>query len=687
MITKHVRSIASAHGALVAALETAGPVFVLLMRLDIARIFFVSAVLKLSDWDNAVYLATNEYPVTWLAPEHAAALGVTVELVGSILLALGLGARAAAAALLALAVVIHTSFQALPENLFWIVLLAGILTRGAGAISLDHLMADALGHSAVPGAATVRRIADGITRLLGPIQLAAVRLVLAASLVGLAGAFGPPLADLGVAAGVVALLLAVGLGTRLIGAGLMLASAGVAMMGEGTTIYWPFLLATLVFAGPGAVSLDRLVADALHRLAARRDGGNGPRVVIVGAGFGGLAAARGLAGTDARVTVIDRRNHHLFQPLLYQVATASLSPADIAAPIREVLAGQDNAEVRLGRVVGVDRERRQVRLADGAEVPYDFLVVATGAGHDYFGKDQWAEHAPGLKQVDDATRIRRRILLAFERAEAASDPGERRRLMTFVIIGAGPTGVELAGAIAELARFGLRNDFRAIDPASARIVLVQSGPRILPVFPMSLSESARRTLEGLGVEVRTNARVEQVDSDGVLMGNERIPAATVLWAAGVKASPAAAWLSAEADKAGRVKVGPDLSVRGMPNVYAIGDTALMMGLDGTPVPGLAPAAKQAGSFVARAIADRIAGRPPAGAFRYRHMGSLAAIGRKAAVADFGLVRLGGMLAWWLWGAVHVAFLVGARNRLAVVLDWAWSYVTYRRGIRLITGED
>ena len=320
-------------------------------------------------------------------------------------------------------------------------------------------------------------------------------------------------------------------------------------------------------------------------------------------------------------------------------------------------------------------------------LPYDYLVLATGAAHSYFGRDEWATHAPGLKRVEDAVEMRRRLLSAFERAEATDDVEERQRLLTFLVVGGGPTGVELAGAIAELARFGMEKDFRRYDPATARVILVQAGPRVLPTFPEALSAQTRSALEKLGVEVRVGSRVERIDDDGVIVDGERIASRTVLWAAGVVASPAAKWLGAEADNAGRVKVKPDLSVAGLPNVFVIGDTAASNAWNGQSVPGLAPAAKQGGEFVARVIGARVLGQREPGRFVYRHLGSLATIGRKAAVADFGFVRLRGALAWWFWGAVHVALLVGLRNRFSVMLDWFWAYLTFRSGTRLITGGD
>jgi NADH:ubiquinone reductase (H+-translocating) len=411
-----------------------------------------------------------------------------------------------------------------------------------------------------------------------------------------------------------------------------------------------------------------------------------PRVVIVGAGFGGLSAATGLKAAHAAVAVIDRRNYHLFQPLLYQVATAALSPADIASPIRAILRGQDNAEVLLAKVTDIDTERREVVLED-RRLAYEFLILATGARHAYFGHDEWEQFAPGLKKIEDATELRRRILLAFERAEIATEEGERRRLLTFVVIGGGPTGVEMAGAIAELAKMALARDFRRIDPRQARILLIEAGPRILSAFPPKLSAKAERALTRLGVEVRTGTAVTACDEDGVRLGEERIPSACIVWGAGVAASPAAKWLRAARDKAGRVMVGPDLTLPGHPEIFVIGDTAHAAGPDGKPLPGVAPVAKQQGKYVAKVIRARLAGNSAPGPFRYRNLGNLATIGRRAAVADFGWLRVNGRFAWLLWGLVHIYFLIGFRNRLAVLLDWIWAYLTFQRGARLITGSN
>jgi NADH dehydrogenase len=421
---------------------------------------------------------------------------------------------------------------------------------------------------------------------------------------------------------------------------------------------------------PKTVTVDESAKDAL------------PRVVVLGAGFAGLTAVKALAGAPCQVTLIDRRNYHLFQPLLYQVATAALSPADIATPIRSILRRQKNAAVLMARVEGIDRRNRRV-LLDDRTIAYDYLIVATGSRHAYFGHDDWEPVAPGLKKIDDATQIRRRLLLAFEQAETCIDPIERRALLNFVVVGGGPTGVEMAGAIAELARHSLVDDFRAINPAEARVILVEAGPRLLPAFPESLSAESKRALEKLGVEIILGKPVTDCSADGVMVGEHAIPSRTLVWAAGVAASPAARWLEAEKDRLGRVIVEPDLSVPGHPEIFVTGDTAHVPLPDGGTVPGLAPAAKQMGAYAARAIRARIAGQKPA-PFKYRHLGSLATIGRDAAVADLGRFKLKGRLAWLFWGIIHVGFLNTYRSRTLVALQWLWAYITYGRGARLIT---
>ncbi|MEX2149191.1 MAG: NAD(P)/FAD-dependent oxidoreductase [Steroidobacteraceae bacterium] len=410
-----------------------------------------------------------------------------------------------------------------------------------------------------------------------------------------------------------------------------------------------------------------------------------PRVVIVGAGFGGLAVAKGLADAAADITLLDRQNHHLFQPLLYQVATAGLSPADIAWPVRHLLRRQRNLRVMMGEVTGIDPARNVVMLGD-APIAYDWLVIATGATHGYFGHDDWAAHAPGLKSLDDATAIRRRLLLAFEQAEMAASPELCARLLTIAIVGGGPTGVEMAGAVAELARKALALDFREIDPQRTRVLLLEAGPRLLPTFPEELSRYTESALGHLGVEVRLGRAVTHCGPSGVRLGSESIDAGTVIWAAGVSASPAAAWLGVTGDRAGRVPVASDLRAPAHENVFVIGDTALALNPDGRPVPGIAPAAKQEGAYVACSLVARIAGREPPSAFVYADRGLLATIGRKAAVIAYQRIQLKGRVAWWLWGIAHIYFLVNLRNRIIVMTQWLWSYLVFERGARLITGQ-
>ena len=411
-----------------------------------------------------------------------------------------------------------------------------------------------------------------------------------------------------------------------------------------------------------------------------------PHVVVIGGGFGGLYAARALKDVQVDVTLMDRRNHHVFQPLLYQVAMAALSPGDIASPIRWILRRQKNAEVLLAEAARVDVSRRRVILADGGEISYDFLIVATGATHAYFGHDEWRPRAPGLKTLDDALQMRRRVLLAFERAERETDAERRRALLTFVVIGAGPTGVELAGALAEISHQSLARDFRHFDPGSARILLVEAGPSILSTFPPRLRDAARRDLEKLGVEVLTESPVTDVMDGAVMIRGRRVEAETVLWAAGVAASPLGITLGAPLDRAGRVTVGPDLTIAGHPEVFVIGDLAAFLGPDGRQLPGVAQVAIQMGRHAARNISRALENQPYR-PFTYKNLGNMATIGRASAVADFETFTMKGFLAWLAWLFVHILNLIGFRNRLVVMVQWAWAYLTFQRGIRLITGED
>ncbi|XQA70113.1 NAD(P)/FAD-dependent oxidoreductase [Xanthomonas sacchari] len=411
-----------------------------------------------------------------------------------------------------------------------------------------------------------------------------------------------------------------------------------------------------------------------------------PHLIVVGGGFAGLWATRALARTPLRITLIDRRNHHLFQPLLYQVATAGLSAPDIAAPLRQILRHQDNVEVRLGEVVDIDKQARQVRLADGQALAYDYLLVATGATHAYFGHDDWAAHAPGLKTLNDALQLRRHLLLAFERAEAETDPAARAAWLSFAIVGGGPTGVELAGTLAEIARHTLKHEFRHIDPAEARVRLIEAGPRVLSSFPEHLSAKAQQQLEKLGVEVLTGVPVADIDAHGYRIGDAFVPARTVVWAAGVAASPLAKTLQTPLDRSGRVQVQPDLSVPGHPELFVAGDLAALQQADGRPVPGVAPAAKQMGRHVADTLRRRLRGDTASVPFRYADYGNLATIGRMAAIVHLGRLQLSGVLAWWFWLAAHVFFLIGFRNRVVVLLNWAWAYWSYQRAARIILGD-
>jgi NADH dehydrogenase/putative oxidoreductase len=652
--------------------RAAAPVVDLLVRLALAKAFFAPGMFP--------GIGAVDLPTAWPM--------IIVLVLGPGLMAVGLLVRPVALLMLALTLRAQVSGAAQDEHLFWAALFGWYVAHGPASLSLDRLLSNGMKHSPLPLAALAITAGDWVNRTIGPLYVFAIRLWLAAALAAPAPSHTmlPAMQDGMLPSGlltIAAVLLASGLGTPVVAAVLFVAGSGMAMVGSGhgMTIYEPLLLALLAASGAGRYSLDHLIGFWTRRATQMHP--DMPHVVIVGAGFGGMACASGLRHEPVRITLIDRENYNLFQPLLYQVATAALSPADITTPVRAAF--RDNARMRVlrGTITAVDAAARRV-IADGRAIAYDTLVLATGATHGYFGREEWAVYAPGLKSVADATRIRSRILDAFEKAEATEDAARQRKLLTFLICGAGPTGVEMAGAIAELAHNGMAKDFRNFDPASTRILLVQAGSRVLPQFNERLSAFARSSLEALGVEVRTDSRVELIDGDGVVVNGERVAAGTVVWAAGVVASPASTWLGAEADRAGRIKVGPDLSVPGYPDIFAIGDTALSLAWDDQPVPGLAPAAKQGGAYVASVLRARLHGCKPPPPFRYHHQGSLATIGRRSAVADFGRVKVTGAAAWWLWGAVHVLFLVGVRNRLSVMLGWAWSYFTFDVGVRLIT---
>jgi NADH dehydrogenase len=408
------------------------------------------------------------------------------------------------------------------------------------------------------------------------------------------------------------------------------------------------------------------------------------KVVIIGAGFGGISAAKALAKAPVDITVIDRRNYHLFQPLLYQVATADLSPADVAWPIRSIFSRQKNVRVVLSEVQDVDTAAKEV-VGEDTRFEYDYLIVASGAHHSYFGRDEWERHAPGLKRVIDATEIRKRVLMAFERAEISDDPEEQARQLTFVVVGAGPTGVEMAGAIAELAHHALAKDFRNINSRSARIILIEAGPRVLSAFPENLSAKAQKSLEKLGVEVMLDTLVRDITEEGVQLDGSFIPSACKVWGAGVAVKDVGRWLEAETDRSGRVIVGPNLSVPAHPEVSVIGDAAAVAWKEGVDVPGIAPAAKQGGKYVAKRIRNELRGKPAPKPFAYKHAGNLATIGRNSAVIDFGKFQMSGFIAWWIWGVAHIYFLIGVRQPIIVAFSWFWSYVTFSKGARLITG--
>ena len=573
-------------------------------------------------------------------------------------------------------------------------LLVWLLIGGAGSLSLDFLLRGGLARAPVWAVRSISRLysaSDALGELVLPLGTRVILAIAIAAGTGFAMWPVPFTGELVTAPWWTILLswaLLFGLGTRPV-ALIFCALAPPIVLSANTPDQFEVTLLLLLIAakGAGKVSVDALAsfwAGSHPRTPDRRDA-KVPHVVVVGGGFGGIAAVRGLRRTSCRITLIDRRNHHVFQPLLYQVATAALSPADIALPIRGVLRDQRNVTVRLGEVVGVDRVAREV-LLHAERVAFDYLILATGARHSYFGKDEWAAHAPGLKSIEDATAMRSRMLLAFERAESEEDAAKREAWLTFVVVGGGPTGVELAGALAELARTGLEKEYRAIDPATARVILVQSAPRVLPAFSPVLSAHAERSLRDLGVDVRTDARVTHIDEDGVEIDGLRVAARTAFWAAGVAASPAAKWLGLAGDRSGRVVVDGNLAVHGCPGVFAIGDTAASDGWAGAGVPGLAPAAKQQGRHAADVIHSAIKGHPSPRAFEYQHYGNLATIGRLAAVVEVRWLRLWGAPAWWLWGLAHVSLLTGGRNRATVVLNWLWAYFTYRRGTRLITGN-
>ncbi|AWW75045.1 quinol oxidase [Erythrobacter sp. KY5] len=694
--------------------ETFWPFSDLAVRFFIGMWFLRSGLVKAADWDTALYLAANEYPVTWMSPANAAMTGLAIELIGPILFIAGFFTRPAALAMAALTVISQAVYIPTTTNLIVSAMLIWYVFHGPGALSMDRVLASGMKASALPLARPTVNAWELSREHIAPKVMAAIRVWFGVTLLVAAGIFEPPVAvqtwlPISIFSGFPAWLSILwaaffftGFGAVIVSYALFFLIAFFMIAGAHPNItLFPFLFLAIYEAkGAGWLSVDRAILKWLEKnILFDRDYSEipdrWPHVVVVGAGFGGLAAVERLKRLPVRITLIDKRNYHLFQPLLYQIATATLNPADIATPIRSLFRSDGNVRVIKGEVKGVDNVSRTITYRTSEtdheqQLIFDKLVLATGATHSYFGRDEWGPFAPGLKTIEDGVAVRASILNAFEEAEASGDPERIKRLLTFVIVGAGPTGVELAGAIAELARVSVEREFRTCDPSSAQVILVQSGDRVLPAFPEELSAEAMASLEKLGVEVRLGGRVTEIAERHVRIGEDTlIETETVLWAAGVEASPAAQWLDAKADRAGRIEVNHNLRVldqhgSAIDDVFAIGDTAGSMAWDGKPVPGLAPAAKQAGVHVSKVIEAELLGKPCPGPFAYKHQGSLATIGRKSAVADFGLFKLSGALAWWLWGLVHVGFLTGARNRVTVTVNWAWSFFAKHSGVRLIT---
>ncbi|MBV7266817.1 FAD-dependent oxidoreductase [Erythrobacter ani] len=680
----------------------------LAIRFFVAFWFLRSGLVKASDWDTALYLAANEYPVSWMGPMEAAATGLTIEIVGPILLLAGFFTRPAALAMAALTIISQAVYVPTTSNLMVAAILIWYVAHGPAAFSLDRVLSSGLKQSAMPLARPTIIVGEWLRDNIAPVAMMVTRIWLAASLFAYADLYEPSIALatwlptsiftgmpdwLAVTFGV---LVLVGFAASFVSYALVIVIGFTMIAGAHPNVtLFPFLLLAIYEArGAGSISLDRLIGAWMERnILFDRDyseiPADWPHIVVIGAGFGGLAAVERLKRLPVRITLIDKRNYHLFQPLLYQIATATLNPADIATPIRSLFRADGNVRVLKGEVSAVDAEAKTISYGENQTLQFDKLVLATGATHSYFGKDEWGAFAPGLKTIEDGVAVRASILNAFEQAEACDDPEKIERLLTFVIVGAGPTGVELAGAIAELARINVAREFRTVDPATARVILVQAGDRILPAFPEELSAKAASSLEELGVEIRTDCRVTDIAKEHVQIGDDgRIDTETVLWAAGVTASPAAAWLGAEADQSGRIQVNGYLRVKGrdgvLDDIFAIGDTAGSNAWNGNPVPGLAPAAKQAGAYVSRVVEAELLDVECPGPFAYKHQGSLATIGRKSAVADFGSLKLSGNAAWWLWGIVHVGFLTGMRNRVTVVVNWMWNFFAQHSGVRLIT---
>lgn len=693
-----------------------GPFFDLIVRLWLAKIFLQSGFVKLGNFDSTIELYTSEHPIPYLDTTTSAFLGTGAEVLGGLLLIVGLFTRLAALPLILHTLALHYLYVEFEDHLYWAILLGWMIVRGPGSFSLDAMIRPNLTRLALPLAAFFDRTAIVLEKVAAPVLELGLRLKLAeifwqSGITKIANfeqtiflfeeeyrtpfvpaefaAYGATATELGAS-----FLLAFGLFGRLASIPLIVLTLVIQLtyLQLDEHYLWMLSLGIFVIYGPGKISIDHLVRQYLMpglfpSLEPKPEWlKEAPRVVVVGGGFGGVAVAKGLKHARANVTLIDRRNYFLFQPLLYQVATASLSPSDVAVPIRSLFKDQPNTRVIMGRVTAVDKVNRQVQVGEQS-IPYDYLVLATGARHSYFGRDEWEKFAPGLKKIDDGTTIRRRILSAFEKAETAAYDDKPKHL-TFVIVGGGPTGVELAGAIAEIAYHTLPGEFRNARPESAKVILLDAGPRVLAAMPESLSAKAKEQLERLGVEVRCGQRVEMIDDEGVVLNGERLPTYSVIWAAGVIASSAGKWVKAERDRSDRIIVDQNCLVKGEDRIFALGDTsAYVEAGTGKQLPGVAPVAKQQGAYVAKFLRAKIEGRNAPKAFRYINYGNMATIGRSSAVADFNGLKVSGAIAWWLWGIAHVLFLSDAWSKTSVLVNWFWSYLTNNRKIRLITGEN
>ncbi|HEO8433291.1 TPA: FAD-dependent oxidoreductase [Legionella pneumophila] len=688
--------------------KTVWPFIDFFFRFWIGNKILIAGLLQAHNWSVSILLATNEYPVPWLSPHLEAFLGITTQVIGGGCIILGFFTRVAALIILILSVMTQVYYVKLDLNLLLITLMAGYVLRGAGPFSLDNLFEQGLSRSALPFAMSIHHFFNATKQVSDSIFLFGLRIwfmitwVLVSNyVVGLPSHetqwvshwFPVHSLSLLIHSGwlILPLLLALGFATRLV-ALTMLVLFCITQNGAGELaypLYWLMIMTILFASGPGSFSFDQLLLRMLKPYYPQLSGkpafklDNLPHVVIIGAGFGGIACAKALRHVPVKVTIIDQNNYHLFQPLLYQVATGNLSSADIAVSIRSIFLDQFNAQVLLGRVTSIDKEKHRI-VTEQFQLSYNYLVVATGATHSYFGKDDWAPYAPGLKTIEDAIAVRSQIMQTFEYAEIAENEVDRQNLLNFVIVGGGPTGVELAGAIIELARYGMEKDFRQFDPCNANVILIQAAPRLLPTFSEKSSAKVQKSLEEIGVTVYLNSKVEHIDNQGVLVEGKRIYSKSVFWAAGVQASPAAQWLDMPADVSGRVLVNNDFSVPNWSNIYVIGDTATANLWHGKSLPGLAPAAKQSGAFVAKKIAAIVYNKPSNATFNYTHLGSLATISRKASIVELNHFSFYGELAWWFWGVVHVSFLVGARNKFSVLSNWIWSFFTFRANNLLIT---